>query len=130
MLVTIVSAINIALSFYILGYMPTTPMVIAIFISLLFYTALGTICGLFAKSTMEASFTVLPVMILFPFGPYLLLIADKYTFLQIAKWLPSSQLELVALDENIGSGLAIIVVWTVIAWICALILCKKRMVDE
>lgn len=129
LLVTVVSAVSIALSFYTIGYMPPVMMIIGIFISLLFYAALGTICGLFAKSSMEASFTVLPVMILFPFGPYMLLVADKYTFLKAAKWLPSSQLELVAIGEKVGSGMLIITLWTVIAWVCAIVLCKKRMVD-
>lgn len=129
LLVTVASAVSVALSFYILGYMPSAVMMIGILISLLFYAALGTICGLFAKSSMEASFTVLPVMILFPFGPYVLLVADTYTFLKVAKWLPSSQLELVAIGEKVGSAMLIIALWTLIAWVCAIVLCKKRMVD-
>lgn len=129
LLVTVASAISVVVSFYLVGYMPTAMMMVGILISLLFYAALGTICGLFAKSSMEASFTVLPVMILFPFGPYVLLVADKYAFLKVAKWLPSSQLELVAIGEKVGSALLIICLWTVVAWVCAIILCKKRMVD-
>src|SRR5699024_2168058 len=90
LLVTVASAISVVVSFYLVGYMLTAMMMVGILISLLFYAALGTICGLFAKSSMEASFTVLPVMILFPFGPYVLLVADKSAFLKVAKRFSSS----------------------------------------
>ncbi|WP_342558405.1 ABC transporter permease [Metasolibacillus sp. FSL K6-0083] len=127
-LVSAITAIIIGLCCYIIGYMPSAAMIVALILSTLFYAALGTICGLFAKSTLETTFTVLPVVIIFPFGPMLLMFAERFSVLNIAKWLPSSQLADLA-QGDISIPIIGILIWTIAAWVIAIILCKKRMVD-
>ncbi|MEO4054990.1 ABC transporter permease [Solibacillus sp. CAU 1738] len=131
-LVSVVSAIIIGLSLFFFNYLPSPMLTVALIISLLFYSALGTICGLFAKSTMEASLAVLPVMGIFSFGPLALVFVDRFPVLQVAEWLPSSQLLLLAGASSTMDfvlPVIIITIWTILAWIIAVILCKKRMVD-
>lgn len=127
-LVTAITTIIIALCCYILNYTPPFLVMVALVLSALFYAALGTICGLFAKSTLETTFVVLPVAILFPFGPFALMFADRFPLLKAAKWLPSSQLADLA---NGGTALPLlgIALWTAAAWMIAILLCKKRMID-
>ena len=59
------------MAIFLVGYEPANLFILAIalLLSAVFYIALGTICGLFAKSIMEASIIVLPVMVIFSFGP-------------------------------------------------------------
>lgn len=128
-LVSVVSAIVISISLYFFGYMPNAILIVALIISLIFYSALGTICGLFTKSTMEASLAVLPVMGVFSFGPIVLYLAERYPILQIAEWLPSSQLLLLTNANSSLLPIFVISIWTIVAWVVAFILCKKRMVD-
>lgn len=134
MLTIIAEAVTIILA----GYEPANffIIVIALLLSAVFYIALGTICGLFAKSIMEASFIVLPVMFIFSFGPLALALSSVNPILKIAEWLPSSQLLLLAeaiegtysMPDVIIPMLAIIV-WTLVSWFFAAVIYKKRMVD-
>lgn len=127
-LVSAISAMIIAVCCYIVDYIPSIASIVAMLLSILFYAALGTICGLFAKSTLETTFTILPVAILFPFGPFIMMLAERFAFLKIAKWLPSTQLADVTQGEIVAPLIGI-ALWTIIAWAAAIILCKKRMVD-
>lgn len=129
LLVAVVSTFTLGLSYFIIDFMPSIYFILALLLSIFFYAALGTICGLFAKSTMEATFTVLPAAIIFPFGPFVMSFAESFPIFELAKWLPSSQLFEIANGENLVSAFFIIIAWTVVAWMVAVILCKKRMVD-
>lgn len=137
-LVFSISAIILALTTYLVGYQPANIAVIALafIISIIFYIAIGTICGLFTKTIMEASIAILPVMAVFSFGPLALVIADTYPVLKIAEWLPSAQLLLLAeqLEHSpttmeIVLPLSIMVGWTVVAVVLAALFYKKRMMD-
>ncbi|WP_332647643.1 ABC transporter permease [Lysinibacillus sp. 54212] len=138
-LVFSISAIIIALTVYLVGYEPANIVVLslAIIVSIVFYIILGTICGLFAKTIMEAGVAVLPVMSVFSFGPTALIIADRYPILELAQWLPSAQLlllvdalEATAPIKEIAIPFVVIIVWMLIATFAASILYKKRMTDE
>ena len=92
---------------------------------------LGTICGLYAKSVMEATLTVLPVLFIFSLGSMLSSFADRFPFLKVADYLPSAQLLLLDLGEK--SALAVIIniaIWTILACIAAYLLYVKRLKDE
>ncbi len=69
-LVFSITAITLALSIYLVGYEPANMIVLmlALAISTVFYIALGTICGLYTKTVMEATITVMPVVIVFLVG--------------------------------------------------------------
>ncbi|WP_342442296.1 ABC transporter permease [Lysinibacillus sp. FSL K6-0075] len=136
--VLIVTVVVLALSIFLVGYTPANLAIlsVALLVSTVFYIALGTICGLFAKSIMEGSIIVLPVIFLFSFGPLALTFASTYPILKIAEWLPSSQLLLLAeaLEGKYSTTDIIIlmvtfIVWSLISWFIAAIIYKKRMVD-
>lgn len=109
---------------------------VAIILSSFFYIGLGTLLGLFAKSVMEASVLVLPVMIIFSFGSFIIELADKYPILKVAKTLPNVQLikltnkvEVGANLGNVGSNLGIIFIWVVVIAALTVLTFRKRMVD-
>jgi len=109
---------------------------VAIILSALFYIWLGTILGLFAKSVMEASVLVLPVMVIFSFGTFLINFADDYPILKVAKYLPNSQLVELAQALELGSGFGdvlmnfvVITGWIVIAFVSMTILYRRRTFD-
>lgn len=96
--VFIVTVVVVSLAIFLVGYEPANLLILAIalLLSTVFYIALGTLCGLFAKTIMEASIIMMPVMFIFSFGPFALSLASVYPILELAKWLPSSQLVLLA----------------------------------
>ena len=138
-LVFSISAVILALTIYLLGYKPANILVLslALVISILFYIAIGLICGLFTKTVMEASLAVLPVMGVFSFGPMALALCEKYPFVKIAEWLPSAQLNILAKGletampvKEIAVSLVIMGGWTIAAFAIASMLYKKRMTDD
>jgi|SRR5699024_2723272 len=129
LLVVVISAVSLGVSYYIVSFVPTISFVIALVLCLFFYSALGTIAGLFADSTMEATFTIIPFVIIFPFSSDLQLLESKFSLFNYAKWLPSSQLAEIAQGNDVGIGFVIILLWLIVSWVVAIILCRKRMVD-
>lgn len=136
--VLIVTIVSVTMAIFLVGYEPANLFILAIalLLSAVFYIALGTICGLFAKSIMEASIIVLPVMVIFSFGPLALALSSAYPILKLAEWLPSSQLLLLAeaLEGKYSMAdvlipMITIIVWSLLSWIFAAIIYKKRMVD-
>ncbi|EON73723.1 ABC transporter permease [Lysinibacillus sphaericus] len=136
--VFIVSLIVVTMTIFLIGYNPASVVILAIalVLSTIFYIALGTLCGLFAKTIMEASIIVLPVMFIFSFGPIALAFSTTYPILKVAEWLPSSQLVILgeALESNYTTmgvliPLATIVIWSLLTWVVTGFIYKKRMVD-
>ncbi|WP_413364374.1 ABC transporter permease subunit [Lysinibacillus sp. 3P01SB] len=138
-LVFSISAIVLALTVYLLGYKPANVLVLALAlaVSIVFYIAVGTICGLFTKTVMEASVATLPVLVIFSFGPMVLGLSEKYPIAGIAEWLPSAQLILLAEGletampaKEVFISFAVMIGWTIAAVAIASILYKKRMTDD
>ncbi|MEZ0481659.1 ABC transporter permease [Planococcus sp. SSTMD024] len=138
-LVFLISAAVLAFSTYLFGYETSNVMLLtaALGISILLYTAIGTICGLYSKTLLEASLSVFPVLIIFTAGPFALAFEEQYPFLEVLRYLPSSQLSelLVAMEVGAAAGevarpLVIISVWTVVLTIVSFILYKKRLMDQ
>src|SRR5699024_8051886 len=77
---------------------------IALLLSLIFYLALGTMLGLLTKTVIEASVMMLPVMFIFGFSSFVLMLVVKYPALSFAEYLPSVQLIEFAKDIQAGSG--------------------------
>src|SRR5690606_11318699 len=94
LLVFLTTTVILAVSSYLVGYTPNDMLTIsiALAISAVFYLALGTICGLFTKSIMEASLAVLPVMVIFTFGPLAVHLVESKILGKVVEWLPSTQL--------------------------------------
>ncbi|MCH7320469.1 ABC transporter permease [Solibacillus sp. MA9] len=139
LLVFILTGVILAVSAYIVGYAPSqvVPIVLVLAISTVFYLAVGTICGLFTKSVMEASLAVLPIILVFSFGPMALNLTETNVMYKIAQWLPSAQLVILAEHSQQGASvgeivqpLLLITIWTVVAIVIAVLLFKKRTKDE
>lgn len=123
---------------YLSEYRPVniTIVAVAIIISSIFFIGLGTLLGLIAKSVMESSVIVLPVLVIFTMGSSVTAWADKYPVLQLAEYLPNTQLIDLATKVEQGAGfsdvfsnLVVIVIWAVVVYILTAIVYKKRMVD-
>lgn len=128
----------ILVSVFLVEYKPQNIAIIAlaIILSSFFYIGLGTLLGLFANSVMEASVIVLPVMVIFSFGSFILELADQYPILTAAKNLPNIQLIELANKVEVGAGfndiisnLGIIFLWVIAISILTVIVYRKRMVD-
>lgn len=137
-LVFAITSIVLSLCMWMLDFMPSNllAMSIALVLSTVFYLAVGLIVGLYTKTVMEASVGILPVMIVFSFGPLVLLFADRYPILEAFEWLPSAQLILLEQYSATGStsdvimSLVVLAVWAVVAVMLSAVLFKKRMSDE
>lgn len=132
------SSVVIVLTTTFFGYKPTNILLLslAILLSIIFYIAIGTFCGLFTKTIMEASIMILPVMIVFIGGSFAYAMSEAYPILKVAEWLPSTQISLLAeaLEGNYSSTDVIIpfvtiLAWTLFTWLVTAIFYKKRMVD-
>ncbi|QCR34042.1 ABC transporter permease [Lysinibacillus sp. SGAir0095] len=138
LLVFSISFVTILLSIYIVGYNPANWLIIGIvlFLSAVFYIGLGTLCALFTKTILEASVAILPIMLIFSFGPFAILLSEKYPIMQLAEWLPSAQIVLLAESieqaytaSDILVPIITLLVWSIIIWAFTIVLYKKRMVD-
>lgn len=134
----ILTLVIVVFSAFLMDYTPDNiaVIVLALVLSTLFYIGLGTLLGLFAKSVMEASVLVLPVMLIFSFGSFITVLAEKYPILKAANYLPNVQL--VELAKNVEKGaafgqvlpaLGIIALWIIGVSILTVIVFRKRMVD-
>ena len=138
-LVFIISAGVLALSTYIFGYDTSNMMVLvaAIGMSILLYTAVGTICGLYSKTLIEASLSIFPVLIIFTMGPFALVFEEDYPFVKVLRYLPSSQLsellnalEIGAAADELVTHLVIISIWAIVLTVISFVLYKKRLMDR
>lgn len=129
----------IAISAYFLDYRPVNigVILIAIIISSIFYIGVGTLLGLYAKSVMDASVLVLPVMIIFSLVTFITSFVEVYPILKVLKYLPNIQLLEIAKRVEAGAGiievlshLGIITIWVVAILILSTIVYRKRMMDE
>ncbi|MEK9199917.1 hypothetical protein [Ureibacillus sp. FSL E2-3493] len=79
---------------------------------------------------------ILPIILLFSFGPFVTVLAEKIPALQVAEWLPSTQIILLAASIE-GSytsfdvliPIMTILIWAIITWLFTFFLYKRRMVD-
>lgn len=138
-LVFVMSAVVLAITTYLFDYEPvhTWAFVAAIFLSIILYTAAGTICGLFSKTLLEASLSILPVAFVFTGAPSGALLVDDYPIFKVLEYVSSSQLVYLLDTRNIGlttgdllKPLMIILAWTVVLTIVSVVLYQRRLKDE
>lgn len=134
----ILTALVIVLSAFFTDYSPKNIWIvsIAIFISICFYIAIGTLLGLYAKSVMEASVIVLPVMLVFTFGTFVTNFIEQYPILKILNIFPNVQLVDLAKKVQSGAGMgdvwtnmSLIFIWLIITSILTMIVYRRKMVD-
>ncbi|MNX54135.1 ABC-2 family transporter protein [compost metagenome] len=138
-LVFVVSTVDLAIATYIYGYEPASiwAFVAAIILSVILYTAAGTICGLFSKTLLDASLSIMPVALLFTGAPWGVLLAKDYPIFKVLDYMPSSQLvHLLGIrDTGFMTGdllrpLLIILEWTALLTIVSVVLYQRRLRDE
>ncbi|WP_128101363.1 ABC transporter permease [Paenibacillus sp. DCT19] len=138
-LVFVMSGVVLAVVTYILGYVPASmwAYVTALFISTILYTAIGTICGLFSKTLLEASLTILPVATIFAGAPWGAQLVNDYSIFKVLDYMPSSQLvHLLSISPagytmgELLKPLIIILVWTIVLTIVSVFLYERRLKDE
>lgn len=138
-LVLIMSAVALAIATFVIGYEPASiwAFVAAIFLSIILYIAAGTICGLFSKTLLEASLSILPVAFVFTAAPWGAFLEDDFPIFKVLDYMPSSQLVHLLGIRNIGftmeeffNPLLIILAWTVVLTIVSVVLYQRRLKDE
>lgn len=138
-LVFIMSSVVMGISVYLLGYEPASlwAFLTANLLSMILYIAAGTICGLFSKTILEASLTILPVAFIFSGAPWGAVLEAKYPVFKVLDYMPSSQLvHLLNLPQSgyttwqIAGPLLNIFVWTVVLTVLSVVLYQRRLKDE
>ncbi|MNJ48424.1 ABC-2 family transporter protein [compost metagenome] len=138
-LVFTMSAIVLAISIYILGYEPASiwAFMVAIIFSIILYTAVGTICGLFSKTVLEASLSIIPASMVFTAPPVATLLFGDFPIFKVLDYTPSIQLvNLLNLPHisfttgDLIKPLLIILAWTVVLSIVSVVLYQRRLEDE
>lgn len=138
-LVIVMSVVVLTFATLIFGYKPANiwAFVAAIFLSIILYTAAGTICGLFSKTLLDASLSIMPVALIFTGAPWGAFVDDDYPILKVLDYAPSSQLvHLLGIsDTGFTKGellkpLLIIMTWTVVLTVVAVALYQRRLKDE
>jgi len=137
-LVFVMSAVVLPIATYIFGYKPANiwAFVAVIILSIILYTAAGTICGLFSKTLLEASLSIIPVAIIFTGAPWGALLVKDFPIFKVLEYVPSSQLEyLLAIRKGYTTGdllkpLLITLAWTVVLTIVSVVLYQRRLKDE
>lgn len=138
-LVFVMSAISLAIATFIFGYEPVSlwAFVVAIILSIILYTAVGTICGLFSKTLLEASLSIIPVAMVFAAPPVATLLFGDFAIFKVLEYTPSVQLvHLLGISSthfttgDLLKSLLIILVWTVVLMIVSVVLYQRRLKDE
>ncbi|MNW33076.1 ABC-2 family transporter protein [compost metagenome] len=138
-LVFVMSAVVLAIATYLFGYEPASiwALVAAVIFSIILYTAVGTICGLFSKTLLDASLSIIPVTIVFSGAPWGAFLVDDYPIFKVLDYVPSSQLVHLLGISNTGfttgdllKPLLITLVWTVVLTIVSVVLYQRRLKDE
>lgn len=138
-LVFVMSTVVLAVSTYIFGYKPANiwSFAAAVILSMILYIAVGTICGLFSKTLLDASLSILPVAFIFSGAPWGAFLADDYPIFKVLDYVPSSQLIhlLYVSNTDYSTGdlikpLLIIMAWTVGLTIVSVRLYQWRLKDE
>lgn len=138
-LVFVMSAVDLAISTYIFGYKPAHigAFAAAVVLSLILYIAAGTICGLFSRTLLDASLSILPVAFVFTGAPWGVFLEDDYPIFKALDYVPSSQLvHLLRLSDvsyttgDVLKPLLITLAWTVVLTIVSVVLYQRRLKDE
>lgn len=138
-LVFVMSAVVLAISTFIFGYEPANmwAFVMAVILSIILYIAAGTICGLFSRTLLDASLSILPVAFVFTGAPWGVFLADDYPIFKVLDYVPSSQLIHLMSIQSTGftagdvlKPLLIILAWAVVLTMVSVVLYQRRLKDE
>jgi ABC-2 type transport system permease protein len=138
-LVFVMSTVALAIATFIFGYKPASmwAFVVAIILSIILYTAVGTICGLFSKTLVDATLFIIPVSFVFTGAQWGAVLGDDYPIFKVLEYAPSVQLMHLLGIPNTGfttgdvlKPLLIILAWTVVLTFVSVVLYQRRLKDE
>jgi ABC-2 type transport system permease protein len=138
-LVFVMSAVVLAISVFIYGYEPASigAFAAAVILSIILYTAVGTICGLFSKTLLEASLSIIPAAMVFTAPPVATLLFGDFAIFKVLDYTPSIQLVNLLNTPYTGvttgdllKPLFIILAWTVVLVVVSVRLYQRRLKDE
>lgn len=138
-LVFVMSVVVLAAATYLIGHKPVHigAFVVAVTLSIILYTAAGTICGLFSKTVLEASLSIFPVAFIFSGAPGGAFLVDDYPIFKVLEYAPSSQLVYLLETRKIGittealwKPLLIILAWTLVLTVISVVMYQRRLKDE
>ena len=138
LLTFVLTIVVVFFSAYLSEYRPANMAIVAlaVVLSSLFYIGMGTLLGLVAKSVMESSVIVLPVIGIFTMGSFVTAWTETYPILKVAEFLPNIQLIELAEEVELGASfvqvlpnLGIIGVWIIVIFALTVVVYRKRMVD-
>ncbi|CDQ21254.1 ABC-2 type transport system permease protein [Halobacillus karajensis] len=105
----------------------------ALFISLIFFIAVGTILGLISRTVMETSVAGLPVMLILGMGSLFRSVVNVEWITSVFEYIPDYQLteiaEHLSTGESVTQNFIILSVWAVASVIVAVVIFKKRRFD-
>jgi len=139
LLTIIFTTILLFLAAYLMNYSPPNMliMVVAMFISIIFYIGLGTVLGLLTRSVTEASVAIMPFIFFFSFGSIIMSFAEEYPILKVVEYMPNVQIEQLAVQLESGAGwgdnwsyLAVIAAWVIGIFIATIFVYRKKMIDH
>ncbi|NJP37384.1 ABC transporter permease [Alkalicoccus luteus] len=128
------TAATLVICMQITGYVPEGVYVYAgLAISLVFYLMVGLLLGLLARTLVEASVLILPVIFILGMGGLFIEFFQQYDIAAWLEYLPNFQLEYIAAAVGRGGGLAdvsgyllVITGWTVAAAVLTVAVYRKR----
>ncbi|MGO4537382.1 ABC transporter permease [Paenibacillus sp. 2TAB19] len=138
-LVFVMSAVVLAIATFIFGYEPASiwAFMAAIILSIILYTAVGTICGLFSKTLLDASLSIIPAAMVFTAPPVATLLFGDFPIFKVLDYTPSIQLvnllNMPHADFTTGDILTPLLItgaWTVVLTIASVVLYQRRLKDE
>ncbi|MCZ0702262.1 ABC-2 type transport system permease protein [Natronobacillus azotifigens] len=134
----LLTIITLALCIRITGYefVYANALFLALFLSFILYLAMGTLLGLLARTVVEASLVLMPLMFVFGLGSLLLEIISDYPSLVFLEYLPNFHLQFLveAVDagkafREVTGNLIVIALWMVFVCFLTVMVYRKREVD-
>lgn len=134
----VLTVLTLVLCIRLTGYeaWDTPAILLALFISLIFYIALGTLLGLLMKTLIEASVVIIPIMFIFGMGTLMMDFIQQYPVLAFIEYLPNFQLEFlaIAVEEGVpfaqlAGYLGVLAGWTIVTCVLTVLVYRKRAFD-
>ncbi|SDO54537.1 ABC transporter permease [Alkalicoccus daliensis] len=129
------TVVTLILCIRMMNFSPAEPVILygAMVLALIFFLLLGTMLGLLARTLIEASVIIIPIMFIFGMGNIFTGFFAEYEFLTVLEYLPNFQLEILAGELAAGGGWAeaagaylIIGAWAAASCILTVMIYRKK----
>lgn len=135
-IITIISiGLAIAISDFQVSHFPL--FTLGILLNIIIYITIGTVLGLLSRTVMETTIVGIPVLAIFGMGSMFKGMIESNVMLKIIDYLPSEQLNAMAIELNDGGGIGatqnnlyILLVWGIISIALCFIIYRKQRFDK